>query len=523
MRFPALFSLFVILVAVHPLPAAAADQVRVSGGMLQGTAGSKPGIRAFLGIPYAAPPVGPRRWKAPEPAAKWTGVRAADKFGNRCMQTSPFPDMVFQSPAESEDCLYLNVWTPSKSGAARLPVMVWIHGGGYFSGSGDEVRHDGSVLASKGVVVVTLTYRLGVLGFLAHPDLTKESPHHASGNYALLDQIAALRWVHDNIAGFGGNPANVTIFGESAGSFAVSAMMASPLARGLFQKAIGESGAHFTAKGGSLPALPLAEAEKMGVEFGASLGAKTLAEMRALPAAGFAKAIASTPTKFSPIVDGYVLPADPWDIYAQGKQAHVPLLAGWNSAEAKLMAPPASTTAAGLADSLQKQFPDDVEAAKKAYPAGNANEARLSAIALASDNFIAYSTWKWIEMQVATGHATVYRYLFDHIIPTATGNPPADDAGAAHATDIEFVFSTLDTKKLAWRPSDRKVSEILVSYWTNFAKNGNPNGPGLAPWPPFDKNSRELMVLDEHPKVMKETHRERYELQDRATVRLRGK
>jgi para-nitrobenzyl esterase len=517
MRFSALFVLPAILISVTSL---AADQVRVSGGLLQGTAGNKPGIRAFLGIPYAAPPVGAKRWRAPEPAAKWTGIRAADKFGNRCMQTAPFPDMVFQSPAESEDCLYLNVWTPAKSGAERLPVMVWIHGGGYFSGASDETRHNGSVLASKGILLVTINYRLGVLGFLAHPELTKESAHHASGNYALLDQIAALRWVHDNIAAFGGNPGNVTIFGESAGSFAVSAMMASPLTAGLFQRAIGESGGHFTAKGGSLPTMPLADAEKMGVELGASLGAKTLAEMRALPAAAFGKAIASTPTKFSPIVDGYALPADPWDIFAQGKQAHVPLLAGWNSAESKTIAPE-EATAAGLAASLKKQFPEDLAAAEKAYPAGDAREARLSAIALASDNFIAYSTWKWIEMQTATGKATVYRYLFDHIIPTATGEPPADDPGAGHATDIEFVFSTLDTKKLAWRASDRKVSELLVSYWTNFAKHGNPNGPGLTPWPPYDEKARELMVLDATPKVAKETNRARYELQDAATSRLR--
>jgi para-nitrobenzyl esterase len=512
-----LFILSLILLSVMDL--AGADSVRVAGGRLRGTVGSKPGIRAFLGIPYAAPPVGAKRWRAPEPAAKWTGERAADRFGNRCIQTTPFPDMIFQSPAESEDCLYLNIWTPAKSGAARLPVMVWIHGGGYFSGASDETRHDGSVLASKGVVLVTINYRLGVLGFLAHPELTKESPHHASGNYALLDQIAALRWVRDNIAAFGGNPRNVTIFGESAGSFAVSALMASPLARGLFQKAIGESGAHFSAKGGSLPTLPLAEAEKMGAELGASLGAKTLAEMRALPAASFAKAIASTPTKFSPIVDGYALPADPWDIFAQGKQAHVPLLAGWNSAESKSIAPEAAT-AAGLEDSLKKQFPDDLEAARKAYPASSA---RLSAIALASDNFIAYPTWKWIEMQATTGKATVYRYLFDHVVPTATGEPPAGDPGAGHATDIEFVFSTLDSRKLAWRDSDRKVSDLLVSYWINFAKHGNPNGPGLKPWPPYDEKSHELMLLDENPKVVKETHRDRYELQDRATVRLRGR
>jgi para-nitrobenzyl esterase len=218
----------------------AADQVRVAGGLLEGTTGSQPGIRAFLGVPYAAPPVGAWRWKAPGPAPKWIGVRKADRFGNHCMQTTPFPDMVYQSQ-ESEDCLYLNVWTPVAvtDYQARLPVMVWIHGGGYYAGSGDEPRHDGSVLASKGVIVVTINYRLAVMGFLAHPELTAESAHKVSGNYGLLDQIAALRWVHDNIAAFGGDAAKVTIFGESAGSLSVSAMVATPLTTGLFVRAIG--------------------------------------------------------------------------------------------------------------------------------------------------------------------------------------------------------------------------------------------------------------------------------------------
>jgi para-nitrobenzyl esterase len=496
----------------------AADQVRVAGGLLEGTTGSLPGIRAFLGIPYAAPPVGPLRWKAPEPVAKWTGVRKADQFGNRCIQTNPFPDMIFQSPAESEDCLYLSVYTPAKSASERLPVMVWVHGGGYLSGAGDEKRHDGSVLASKGVIVVTINYRLGALGFLAHSELTAESPHKASGNYALLDQVAALRWVQDNIAAFGGDRAKVTIFGESAGSFAVSGMIATPLARGLFARAIGESGAQFTAPGGSLAALTLAQAEKRGSEFAASAGAKSLADLRALPAAAFKKSGQGTPAMNSPTVDGYVFPEDPWDIYAQGKQSHVPLLAGWNSAEMKMAA---VHTADALEAALRKQFPGNEEAALKAYPAGDAQQTRLSAVALASDNFIAYSTWKWIEMQAATGKAPVYRYLFDHIIPTATGDPPADDPGAAHATDIEFVFSTLDSKKLAWRDSDRRVAEIVTSYWTNFAKTGNPNGPGLAEWPPYDAKGRQILRLDANPKAEPETNRARYELQDAATAKLR--
>jgi para-nitrobenzyl esterase len=499
----------------------AADQLRVTGGQLEGTTGSQPGIRAFLGIPYAAPPVGPKRWTAPEPAAKWTGLRKADQFGNRCMQTNPFPDMVFQSPAESEDCLYLNVWTPAKAAAERLPVMVWIHGGGYYSGSGDEARHNGSVLASKGVVLVTINYRLGVLGFLAHPELTAESSHKASGNYALLDQVAALKWVHDNIAAFGGDPGKVTIFGESAGSFAVSAMMASPLANGLFQRAIGESGAHFTAPGGTLATLPLAQAEKAGAEFATSLGAKSLAELRAVPAASFAKATAKTPSQFSPIVDGYALTADPWDVFAQGKQSHVPLLAGWNSAEMKF-AVRATPTAEAFQATLRKQFPDDFDAAVKAYPIGSGDrETQLSAVALASDNFIAYCTWKWIEVQTATGKAPVYRFLFDQIIPTATGDAPAGDPGAGHASDIEFVFSTLDTKKLAWRDSDRKTADLMTSYWTNFAKNGDPNGPGLAKWPAYDAKARQILRLDANPKAEAETNRARYEVQDAVTTKLR--
>ena len=434
------------------------------------------------------------------------------------MQTRPFPDMLFQSPAESEDCLYLSVWTPAKTASERLPAMVWIHGGGYASGAGDEKRHDGSVLASKGVIVVTINYRMGALGFLSHPELTAEAPYKASGNYALLDQIAALRWVQDNIAAFGGDPAAVTIFGESAGSLSVSAMMATPLSKGLFARAIGESGAHFGAPGGTMMPESLAQAEKRGTDFAASVGANSLAELRAVPAAALIKA-STQATKFWPIVDGYVFPADPWDIYAQGKQAHVPLLAGWNSAEMKGGRAP---SAAAFEATLRKQFPDDAEAALKAYPLGETDQQRrLSAVALASDNFIAYCTWKWIEMQTATGKSPVYRYLFDQIIPTARGDAPADDPGAAHATDIEYVFSTLETKKLAWRDSDRKASDLITSYWTNFAKTGNPNGLGLAQWPAYDAKSRQILRLDANLKAEAETNRARYELQDAVTVKLR--
>jgi para-nitrobenzyl esterase len=337
-----------------------------------------------------------------------------------------------------------------------------------------------------------------------------------------LDQIAALRWVHDNIAAFGGDAGKVTIFGESAGSLSVSAMVATPLTKGLFARAIGESGAHFGAPGGgTVMPVPLAEGEKRGKELAGSMGAKSLADLRAVPAAALIQATSPNPSKYWPIVDGYVFPADPWEIYAQGKQNHVPLLAGWNSAEAKSMARGMSTPEA-LTAALRKQFPGNEEAALKAYPVGSdAHQTQLSAVALASDNFIVYSTWKWIEMQTATGKAPVYRYLFDHVIPTATGDAPADDPGAAHATDIEYVFGTMETKKLAWRDSDRKVSELMVSYWTNFAKTGNPNGPGLAQWPVYDAKSRQVLRLDANPKAEAETNRARYELQDAQTVRLR--
>jgi para-nitrobenzyl esterase len=450
----------------------ATDQVRTATGVVEGIKGAAAGVREFRGIPYAAPPVGPLRWKAPQPAAAWSGVRKADQFGNRCIQTNPFGDMVWRSAAESEDCLYLSVWTPAASGTARLPVMFWIHGGGFFSGASDEGRHEGATLAAKGVVLVEINYRLGLMGFLSHPELTAESRTKSSGNYGLLDQVAALQWVNTNIAAFGGDPNQVTIFGESAGSLSVCALMASPLAKGLFHRAIGQSGGYFA---DTLPLLPRAAAEKLGTDLATAVGATSLAALRAVPPADLVKTVGRASTRYAPTVDGYFLPDTPINIYAAGRQAHVPLLAGWNSAEVK--APPITVDA--FTAQVKKQFGDDAEKALKLYPAASDAEARKSATAVASDNFMGYSTWKWIEAHAATGGSPVYRYLFDQIAPTAKGDPAPDDPGAAHATDIEYVFSTLDTRKYAWRPVDRQVSGLMVNYWTNFAKTGNPNGPGL--------------------------------------------
>ena len=493
-------------------------QARTTAGIVEGIAAPTPGIWIFLGIPYAAPPVGNLRWKPPQPPRAWIGVRKADHFGNRCVQTNPYPDMLFRSAAESEDCLSLSVWTPASTPSDRLPVMVWIHGGGFFSGASDEHRHDGLTLASKGVVLVEINYRLGAMGFLAHPDLTAESPDHASGNYGLLDQIAALRWVRDNIAGFGGDPNQVTIFGESAGSMSVSALMASPLAAGLFQRAIGQSGAYFDSAAPSLALLPLREAEQRGVALATEVGARSLAELRAKPAADLVKAVGRESTRFAPILDGVVLPATLLEVFSAGRQHHVPLLAGWNSAESTT----APTTVAAFRAQLARLFPNDLDAAAKVYPSGNNLEASASAVALASDNFIAAGTWTWIEMHRATGGAPVYRYLFDQILPTATGNPPPYDPGAAHASDIEYVFNTLDSKKLAWRAEDRDVAGLMSSYWTNFAKRGDPNGGSLPKWPAWSEaNGWRLMRLNAHPGAEPEQHRDRYEFQKQVAATRR--
>lgn len=493
------------------------NHVRISAGVVEGVPAAEPGVRMFLGIPYAAPPVGELRWKRPQPTAAWTGVRQASQFGERCIRTNPFPDMLFRSTSESEDCLSLSVWTPAAPANTKLPGMVWIHGGGFFSGAGDEQRHEGSVLASKGVIVVAINYRLNVLGFFAHPDLTAESSNHASGNYGLLDQIAALQWVQDNIAAFAGDPGNVTIFGESAGSIAVSALMASPLARGLFHKAIGQSGSIFSVSRQPLPSL--AEVEQRGTAMAESLGATSLAELRSAAPAKLAAAIVDAPTTFWPSVDGFVMPDDPSVVFAAGKQNDVPLLAGWNSAELKRLTQTVSDFTARLRD----QFPDDYESAQTLYPSGNDDEAKRSVVALAGDNFIVYSTWRWIEAHAASGRSAIYRYLFDQLIPLGDDDPHEGYVGAGHAEDIEFVFHTLESKDLAWRESDRQVADLMVNYWTNFAKSGDPNSDGLAAWPPWDATGeRFVMRINDSAAAEPEQHRDRYEFLERLEKRQQG-
>ncbi|MDB4882742.1 MAG: Carboxylesterase type [Gemmatimonadetes bacterium] len=461
------------------------------------------GVRAFRGIPFAAPPARENRWRPPQPVKSWQGVRQADRFAEQCMQARVFGDMMFRNAGVSEDCLYLNVWAPStaRPGAA-LPVLVYYYGGGFVAGDGSEPRYDGESMARRGIVVVTMSYRLGVFGFFSHPELTAESPNHASGNYALMDQAAALRWVRANINAFGGDPKRVTIAGESAGSYAVSAQMASPLAKDLFAGAIGESGALFPSTN---PTATRAEAEQNGVKFASGVEASSLAALRALSATELLEASGRPGMpRFGVTVDGWFFPESPAAIFAAGKQARVPLLAGWNSEENNARsllqeAPTPENTAAVFT----KLFGDRASDAAKVFPTSTPEESLQSLTDLASDRFIAFGTWKWLDVHAKTSGKPVYRYLYARPRPSmvpAMGNataglaggvvrggsgapaPPA--RGAVHSAEIEYAMGNLPLNKVyAWTPDDQKVSATMQGYFENFIKTGNPNGAGLPSWP----------------------------------------
>ena len=479
--------------------------VKTGQGKIHGKLINDGKVREFLGIPYAAPPVGDLRWKAPQPPARWKGVRDATAYGAHCAQNHVFDDMVFQDAGPSENCLYLNVYAPAGAKSdSGLPVMFWIHGGGYSGGSGDEPRHNGDTLPTKGVVLVTINYRLGVFGFLTTSDLEKEAGG-AAGNYGLMDMITALEWVKGNIAQFGGDPGNVTIFGESAGSDAVSTLMASPMAKGLFEKAIGESGAAF---GDGLDAKTAAEQAPVSDAWVASLGVRSLKDLRDLPTDQILAA-AGRPgaQKFPVVIDGKVLTEPVQDTYSAGKQAHIPLLAGWNRDEGSFRVM-RGMTAEQWKDSAASMFGDRSADFLNLFPGNDDQQALRSAIDYYSDAFIAFSTWKWVEAQVKTGDAPVYRYHFELAAPPSKFHP---GSYAFHSDDIEYVFGTLDTRPGAvWRPEDGKLSEEMIDYWTNFAKTGDPNAPGLPEWPRFDKTGQ-LIHLDATTTIGPETVRPRYE------------
>ncbi len=521
--------------AMMSLTTFGADRVTTANGTLEGTMSN--GVRMFKGIQYGQPPVGDLRWKPPQPVENWSGVRQAAQFGPRCMQASIFGDMNFRSNGMSEDCLYLNVWTPAKSMKEKLPVLVYYYGGGFIAGDGSEPRYDGENMARSGIVALTVNYRLGAFGFFAHPELVEESPHHAAGNYGLLDQVAALEWVKKNIAAFGGDPNRITIAGESAGSVSVSALMTSPLSRDLIAGAIGESGSLF----GTLSTIPLDKAEAAGVAFAKSIDAPSLSALRAIPGE---KLLESSSKRqmgtFSVTVDGYLFPEPPLSIYLAGKEAKVPMLAGWNSEEMtyRMLFGMNEATPENYRKIVEKQFGNRASEILKLYPGDTKEQVIESATDLASDRFIAYSTWKWIDMQAKSGGKPVFAYLYARARPemrkemgdaapglaggvvrgtqakTAMAMPPAK--GAVHSSEIEYAMGNLDTNKVyAWTPNDHQVSKTMHAYFANFIKKGDPNGPGVPKWPAINRGGmRQMMRIDVESKAIPEPHRARHVLLD---------
>jgi para-nitrobenzyl esterase len=504
MKAASMLAIAVLALGISTLAHAAPLTVQTAQGTVHGKAINNGQVQAFLGLPYAAPPVGNLRWRAPQPPSGWKDVRDATSFGAHCAQVHIWDDIFFEDSGPSEDCLFLNVYAPTGSNAdSKLPVLFWIHGGGYAVGASSEPRHNGDFLPLKGVVLVTINYRLGIFGFLATTDLAHEA-NGAAGNYGLLDMVAALQWVEANIRNFGGDPGNVTIFGESAGSFAVSTLMASPAARGLFHKAIGESGAAF---GDTLPTGTLEAREKRDGEWVASLGVKSLEQLRALPTGKILDAARSKGViGFSPVIDGKFLVESVAGAYAAGNQAHVPLLAGWNRDEGRSQVN--GMTAEKWKAYAVEHFKERAAEFLKLYPCDTDEQALRSAIDYGGDAFIAFGTWKWIEAQRMTSDSPVFRYRFD------LASPPSKfhvGSFAFHSDEIEYVFGTLDTRAGAvWRPEDRALSDQMMNYWTNFARTGDPNGPGLPPWPKYDSTGT-LIHLDSTITSGPDTLRPRYE------------
>jgi len=495
-----------LTIATHLCAASDPLAVTTAQGKIQGKMTDDGKVRAFLGLPYAAPPVGPLRWKAPQPPAAWRGVRSATEFSPRCEQWPIWKDYIFLDAGPSEDCLYLNVFTPATANAqSRLPVMFWIHGGGYTAGAGSEPRYANTALPLHGVVVVTINYRLGLFGFLATDDLAKENGGSA-GNYGLMDMVAALRWTKANVDAFGGDPDNITIFGESAGSFAVSTLMAASSARGLFEKAIGESGAAFS----NVLATPaLATRARRDQEWVASLGVHSPAELRALPTATLIEAARKEPVGwFSPVVDGRFLTEGVPETYAAGKQAHVPLLAGWNHDE-RAGTLSKDMTAEKWKAFAAEHFGEHAAGFLAAFPGSTDAEAVRSADAYTTGMFIGFGTWQWIEAQAKTGDAPVYRYRFDLPAPPSEMHP--EGKYAWHSDELEYVFGTLDVRHgSTWRPEDRELSEQMMGYWTNFARTGDPNAENLPKWPRYDKE-KQILVLDRTVSAGPDATRAQYE------------
>lgn len=467
-------------------------RVTVSAGIIEGTINAEGDIRIYKGIPFAAPPVGDLRWKAPQPVQPWEGVKKCTAFGPSPMQAKPQPFMFWSSefliPEEpiSEDCLYLNVWSGAETADEARPVLVYIYGGGFRSGGAGCPIYDGEAMAKKGVVFVSINYRVGAFGFLAHPELSEEAPYSTSGNYGILDMIAALRWVQSNIAAFGGDPGNVTIAGQSAGAFGVNFLTASPLAEGLFHRAIAQSGGSFYTRP-SRPGLDLAGAEQMGVDFANSLDCQSLSDLRSKSAEEIHKAQGGPAW---PVVDGHVLPESIYDIYKNGLQNDVPLLVGWNGDDLIFTQ---TKEADEFRAQMKERFGNLSEAFFEAYPAETTKQATKAQLDVSRDETFGIQVYTWAKLQTQTGKSPAYIYNFNRKVPAHT---PETEFGAFHSGEIVYAYNNLHTLDRPWEPVDKKIAEVMSSYWVNFAKAGDPSGPGLPAWKPYDPKQEQVLVID---------------------------
>lgn len=461
--------------------------VKVAQGELKGSI--KDGLQVFLGVPFAAPPVGDLRWKAPQAPSNWTGIKNADKFAPGPMQGGTPPS------GKSEDCLYLNIWSPAKTAKEKVPVLVWIYGGGFGAGATSETVYNGEQLAKKGVVLVSIAYRVGLLGFLAHPELSAENPKHASGNYGLMDMIAGLEWVKKNIDKFGGDPNRVTIFGESAGGIAVSMLCASPKAKGLFHGAISQSGGSFgpsrvtTYPGENMKLLK--DAEESGAAYVKQAGFTSIADLRKVEADKLPGG------RGWPIVDGFVIPDDQHILYQQKKYNDVPILVGYNSDEGASFSPP--KTPQDYVSGVQKRYGKFADDLIKAYPVGKETVPK-TARDLARDAAFGWQTWAWATLQAKTGKSKVYYYYFDQH-PDYAADSPKFGAGSPHGQEVAYVFENLDKNKPDLTPSDFAISDAMGTYWTNFAKNLHPNSKGVPNWPNFTNKKPQVMYFQQKPFV----------------------
>lgn len=475
--------------AAGPSQGQRSQPVQVEQGLLQGT--SEGGLTVYRGIPFAAPPVGELRWRSPQPAAGWKGTK-------QCTQFAPMPIQGSRTgPNMSEDCLYLNVWTPAKSAGDRIPVLVWIYGGG-FSGGATQ-WYTGENLAKKGVVFVSIAYRVGQLGFLASPELSAESPNHVSGNYGLLDMIAGLQWVQKNIAAFGGDPKRVTISGESAGGIAVSMLCAAPLAKGLFQGAISESGGSF---GPPRPTMypgenmkSLEDAERAGQAYVASANVSSIEDLRKLPPDKLPEG-RGLGTSW-PIIDGWVIPNDQYRLYSAGRYNDVPVLIGYNSDEGASFGPPHSP--ADYAAVVKQRYGKFADELLKAYPVGE-DSVPKTARDLTRDAAFGWHTWSWARLASKKGKSNVYYYYFDQHPDYPEGSPMAGH-GSPHAMDVNYVFGHLDPRDPQTSETDLQISDAMSTYWVNFAKHGDPNGAGLPAWPPFSARNHQVMYFSKTPHI----------------------